>query len=202
MYRPGSLRDRLVALVHWQAPACRSAEWVDGLGKLANARGVMLVAMVLYALVSLWVLPQVDWIGHADYAENAVIARNFVQGRGLTVDYVAQFYDPHPGLSHPAETWPLLQPLTIAPFFALFGPVTWVAKLPNLLLMVALAWLVFSLASRLWDPRVGLLAGLFTLAHPYFFNSVLYPINDLASRSSLRAGGWCGTPSHPTTTYP
>ncbi|HEY0069910.1 MAG TPA: glycosyltransferase family 39 protein, partial [Chloroflexia bacterium] len=181
----------LVALVHWQrARLSKWPEWVDGLGKLANARGLMLAAIVVYALVSLWVLPQVDWIGHADYAENAVIARNFVQGKGLTVDYVAQFYEPHPGLSHPAETWPLLQPLTIAPFFALFGPVTWVAKLPNLLLMLALAWLVFALAGRLWDPRVGLLAGLFTLAHPYFFNSVLYPINDLGFTLIFFALAW------------
>ncbi|MDQ3928060.1 MAG: hypothetical protein M3328_02815, partial [Chloroflexota bacterium] len=170
----------LVALLHWQrAHVAGWPEWVDRLGKLANARRLMLAALALYALGSLWVLPQVDWIGHADYAENAVIARNFVQGKGLTVDYVAQFYEPHPDLSHPAETWPLLQPLSIAPFFALMGPLTWVAKLPNLLMMLALAWAVFSLAARLWDPRVGLLAGLFTLSHPYFFNSVLYPINDL-----------------------
>ncbi|HEX8222167.1 MAG TPA: glycosyltransferase family 39 protein [Chloroflexia bacterium] len=181
----------LAALLHWQRGSLRRwPNWVDRLGKLANARRLMLGALGLYALVSLWVLPQVDWIGHADYAENAVIARNFVQGKGLTVDYVAQFYDPHPGLSHPAETWPLLQPLSIAPFFALFGPLTWVAKLPNLLVMLALAWLVFSLATRLWDSRVGLLAGLFTLAHPYFFNSVLYPINDLGFTLIFFALAW------------
>jgi hypothetical protein len=56
--------------------------------------------------------------------------------------------------------------------------------------MLALVWLVFSLASRLWDPRVGLLAGLFTLAHPYFFNSVLYPINDLGFTLIFFALAW------------
>lgn len=181
----------LAAFVHWQrGRLARWPEWVDRLGKVANAQRLMLAALALHALVSLWVLPQVDWIGHADYAENAVVARNFVQGKGLTVDYVAQFYEPHPDLSHPAETWPLLQPLTIAPFFALLGPVTWVAKLPNLFVMLALAWLVFSLATRLWDSRVGLLAGLFTLAHPYFFNSVLYPINDLGFTLIFFALAW------------
>lgn len=170
----------LAAFLCWQWRRMSEwPEWVDRLGRMSLARPFMLGGMALYAGLLLWTLPQVDWIGHADYAENAVIARNVVQGRGLTVDYVAQFYDPHPTLTHPAETWPLLQPALIAPFFALFGPQTWVAKLPNLLFMLGLAWAVFSLASRLWDPRVGLLAGLLTLAHPYFFNSVLYPVNDL-----------------------
>src|SRR5205807_9612283 len=67
----------------------------------------------------------------------------------------------------------------IAPFFALLGQQTWVAKLPNLFVMLGLAWAVFALASRLWDRRAGLLAGLLTLVHPYFFNAVLYPINDI-----------------------
>jgi hypothetical protein len=154
---------------------------VDALAR-PNARLatlVFLVASVVMAAVALWAIPQVEWIGHADYAENANVARSLVEGRGFTVDYVAQFYKDYPGITHPAETWPLLQPLLISPFFALFGPTTWAAKLPNLFVWLALAWAVFYVATRVWDARVGLLAGLLTLLHPYFFNSVLYPINDL-----------------------
>ena len=150
----------------------------------------MLGIMLLLAGIALWAIPQSIWIGHADYAENANAARSLVQGRGLTVDYAAQFYQDYPGITHPAETWPLLQPLLIAPFFALFGPVTWAAKLPNLFVLLALAWAVFSLASRLWDARVGLFAGLLTLFHPYFFNTVLYPINDLAFTAIFFALAW------------
>ncbi len=168
------------ALLHWGSRVAFRQSYVERLRGIASARLIMLGAMLAYAALALWVLPQVDWIGHADYAENAVVARNLVNGHGLTVDYVAQFYRPHPTLTHPAETWPQLQPLLIAPFFALFGSVTWVAKLPNLLVLLALAWLVFSLAGMLWGRHVGLLSGLLTLLHPYFFNSVLYPINDLA----------------------
>jgi hypothetical protein len=171
----------LGGLLVWQRHRVRRwPELVDALGKTRTASVVMLTAMLLYAIFALWIIPQIDWIGHADYAENAVIARNLVEGRGLTVDYVAQFYKDYPGISHPAETWPLLQPLLIAPFFALFGPATWAAKLPNLFILLALAWAVFVAARALWDARVGLFAGLLTLLHPYFFNSVLYPINDLA----------------------
>lgn len=178
-------------LLVWQrGRVSRWPEWVDALGKAHVATWAMLGVMLLYAALALWTIPQVDWIGHADYAENAVIARNFVEGRGLTVDYVAQFYKDYPGISHPAETWPLLQPLMITPFFAVFGPQTWAAKLPNLFIMLALAWAVFHVGSRLWEPRVGLLAGIFTLAHPYFFNSVLYPINDLAFTALLFALAW------------
>jgi hypothetical protein len=170
----------LGGLIVWQGRrVSRWPEWVDALGKAHIATRVMLGALLLYAALALWTIAQVDWIGHADYAENAVIARNFVEGRGLTVDYVAQFYNSYPAISHPADTWPLLQPLMISPFFAVFGPQTWAAKLPNLLVMLALAWAVSHVGSRVWEPRVGLLAGIFTLAHPYFFNSVLYPINDL-----------------------
>lgn len=157
----------------------RWPKMVDALGTGELSTIFMVSAMLMYAGLSVWTISQVDWIGHADYAENAVIARSFVQGRGLTVDYIAQFYKQYAGVSHPAETWPLLQPLMIAPFFAIFGPETWAAKLPNLFVMLGLTWAVFWVASRLWDSRVGLLAGLLTLAHPYFFNSVLYPINDL-----------------------
>ncbi len=181
----------LMALMHWQwRRAVEWSSWVDQLGKVATARRFMLAGSLMYAALCLWVLPQVDWIGHADYAENAVIARNFVNGRGLTIDYVAQFYDPHLALTHPAETWPLLQPVLIAPFFALLGSQTWIAKLPNLLILLGLAWAVFSLASRLWDPRVGLVAGLLTLVHPYFFNAVLYPINDLAFTAIFFVLAW------------
>jgi hypothetical protein len=178
-------------LLAWQRHRVwRWPEAIDALGKGRLAAGVLLGATLLYVGLSLWVIAQNDWIGHADYAENAVVARNFVAGRGLTVDYVAQFYEEHPGISHPAETWPLLQPLMIAPFFAAFGPQTWAAKLPNLLVMVGLVWAVFAVASRLWDARVGLLAGLLTLSHPYFFNSVLYPINDLGFTAIFLVLAW------------
>ncbi|HEX9988779.1 MAG TPA: hypothetical protein VGE45_09925 [Chloroflexia bacterium] len=178
-------------LLAWQRHRIwRWPQAIDALGKGRLAAGVLLGATLLYAGLSLWVIAQNDWIGHADYAENAVVARNFVAGRGLTVDYVAQFYREHPGISHPAETWPLLQPLMIAPFFAAFGPQTWAAKLPNLFVMVGLVWAVFVAASRLWDARVGLLAGLLTLAHPYFFNSVLYPINDLGFTAIFFVLAW------------
>ncbi len=180
----GAVRSRLLSF------------WVDdgeGVGRrfrLDWAWAVMLGATLVFAGVALWAIPQVAWIGHADYAENANIARSLVEGHGLTVDYTAQFYTDRPQLTHPADTWPLLQPLLIAPFFALFGPQTWAAKLPNLVILIALAWAVFYVGARLWDRRAGLIAGLLTLLHPYFFNTILFPINDLAFTAIFFALGY------------
>jgi hypothetical protein len=168
------------------------AEGEDERGKLrvewtwAAMEGVTLV----FVGVALWAIPQVAWIGHADYAENANIARSLVEGRGMSVDYTAQFYTDRPQITHPADTWPLLQPLLIAPFFAVLGPQTWAAKLPNLLILVALAWAVFYVGSRLWDKRVGLIGGVLTLLHPFFFNTILFPINDLAFTALFFVLGW------------
>jgi hypothetical protein len=181
----------VAGLLVWQGP--RVARWpavVDAHAGQFRGALTMLAAMALYAVIALWAIPQVAWIGHADYAENANVARNLVEGRGFTVDYAAQFYGLHPGISHPAETWPLLQPLMIAPFFAVFGPQTWAAKLPNLFVVLALALAVFHVGGKLWDRRVGLLGGLLVLAHPYFFNAVLYPINDLAFTAIFFALAW------------
>lgn len=182
----------LAGLLVWQwERLVRWPEFLDHLRSGTWAPIAMGAAMLIYAIVALWMLPRVDFIGHADYAENAVIARNLVSGKGLTVDYVAQFYtDRGSAIAHPAETWPLLQPILIAPFFALLGTATWVAKLPNLFLLLALTWAVFWAASRLWDQRAGLIAGILTLLHPYFFNAVLYPINDLAFTLIFFALAW------------
>jgi hypothetical protein len=165
-------------------------EVVDAQARRFPASLVLVGALVVYAALATWAIPQVEWIGHADYAENANVARSLVEGRGATVDYAAQFYRLHPGISHPAETWPLLQPVLIAPFFALLGPETWAAKLPNLFVALALAGVVFYVGGRLWDRRVGLLGALLVLLHPYFFNSVLYPINDLAFTAIFFALAW------------
>jgi hypothetical protein len=173
----------LLGLVAAAWPALRA--WPDRVDRLIEARNVaapLIMALLLlgYALAALYLLPRVDWIGHADYADNAVVARNLAAGRGYVVDYVAQFYKDYPGITHPAETWPILQPTLIAPFFLAFGPEAWAARLPNLLLLLALAAAVYIFGARWWDRRVGLLAAAFTLFHPYFFQTVLYPINDLA----------------------
>ena len=163
----------------------------EGLPRLAAAIvrlvGSRAGATVLLALIGgVWigyeayVVAGMDYVGHADYADNAVVARNLVAGRGWVVDYVTQFYRLYDGVTRPQETWPLLQPVWIAPFFALFGPVAWAAKLPNLLFIAALALLIYAAGARLWDRRVGLTAAIVILTSYLFFRLVIYTTSDLA----------------------
>lgn len=151
------------------------------------ARNILLGILAVYLLYAFSIIVQMDYIGHADYADNAVAARNIVQGKGYSLDYAAQFYQKYT-LPRPADTWPPLQPFLIVPFFALFGPQVWAAKLPNLILVVVLALVIFGYGSRLFNKRAGLFAALLTLITvvpafspaPAFFETIAYPINDLA----------------------
>lgn len=163
----------------------------EGLPRLSNALVSLLrsrrAAPVLLALsVAIWlgyeatVIAALPYVGHADYADNAVVARNLVAGRGWVVDYVTQFYRLYDGVTRPQETWPLLQPVWIAPFFALFGPTAWAAKIPNLLFTAALALLIYQAGARLWDRRVGLTAAIVILTSYLFFRLVIYVTSDLA----------------------
>jgi len=151
-------------------------------GALGSPRG----ALILLALfVAVWVgyeaavVAALPYVGHADYSDNAVVARNLAAGRGWVVDYVTQFYEVAPTLTRPQETWPLLQPVWIAPFFMLFGPTAWAAKIPNLLFNLILAALVYRIGARIWDRRVGLTAAVFTLTNYLFFRLTIYVTNDL-----------------------
>jgi 4-amino-4-deoxy-L-arabinose transferase-like glycosyltransferase len=163
----------------------------DGLPRLSNIlvgwlgnRWVAPLLLVLF--VGAWVgsgaaaIAEMRYVGHADYADNAVVARNLVAGRGWVVDYVTQFYRLYDGVTRPQETWPLLQPVWIAPFFALFGPTDWAAKIPNLIFTVALALLIYAVGTRLWDRRVGLTAAVFILTSYLFFRLLIFATSDLA----------------------
>ena len=127
-----------------------------------------------------WSMAGQTYVGHADYADNAVVARNLVAGRGWVVDYVTQFYTLYRGVTRPQETWPLLQPVWIAPFFALFGPQAWAARLPNVVFSALLGWLIYRYGARWWDQRTGALAALLLLTNYLFFRLQIYTTSDLA----------------------
>ncbi len=169
------------ALLRWRVRVLDTlaAGWI-ALDRSRVATAVALIGLIVYAALLLPHLRTAPWINHADYADNAVVARNLVRGNGFTVDYVAQFYRDWPTVRHPADTWPPLQPLMIALSFALFGVSVGVAKLPNLLIMLGLLWLVFRVGRWIWSPRVGLLAALLVALDPDLLQGVVYPLNDTA----------------------
>ena len=163
----------------------------EGLPRLSNsfantlrqprfALGMLLILSTIWIGYQALIIADLPYVGHADYADNAVVARNLVAGRGWVVDYVTQFYQLYAGITRNQETWPLLQPVWIAPFFALFGPQAWAAKIPNLLFNGALIALIYTAGTRLWDRRVGLTAAIITLTNYLFFRLAIYTTSDLA----------------------
>lgn len=161
---PGMLRHlRRWLVAGWLAPLL-----------LALTAGILLG----WELYLLRVLP---FAGHADYADNAVVARSLLRGQGWQVPYVTQFYELVSGgtVYRPQETWPLLQPLWMVPFMAVLGPTAFAARLPNLIFNLVLLLLVYHVGSRIWDRRTGLLAALFTLFNHFFFLLAVYSTTDL-----------------------
>jgi hypothetical protein len=153
---------------------------VRAIGTRRGATALLALAAAIWIGYEAYVIAGLPYVGHADYADNAVVARNLVAGRGWVVDYVTQFYQLYRGVTRPQETWPLLQPVWIAPFFALFGPTDWAAKIPNLLFMIALTLLIYAAGARLWDRRVGLTGAAIILTSYLFFRLVIYATSDLA----------------------
>ncbi|HYF61432.1 MAG TPA: glycosyltransferase family 39 protein, partial [Herpetosiphonaceae bacterium] len=143
--------------------------------------------LALAVITGIWlaygwsVIRGMGYVGNADYSDNAVVARNLAAGRGWVVDYVTQFYRLYPGgsVTRVQETWPLAQPVWIAPFFAIFGVSDWAAKIPNLIFFALLAVVIYGIAVRLWDRRVGLAAVLLLLINKHMFRLLIYSTADL-----------------------
>ena len=154
--------------------------------------------LLLSAIVVIWlgygwtVIRATPFLGNADYSDNGVVARNLVAGRGWVVDYVSQFYRLNPGgsVARVQETWPLGQPVWIAPFFAVFGANAWAAKMPNLVFFALLSWLVYTIATKLWDRRVGLVAVLLVLINKHMFRLLIFSTADLGFVVMYVAAVW------------
>ncbi|HEY0737146.1 MAG TPA: glycosyltransferase family 39 protein, partial [Herpetosiphonaceae bacterium] len=150
------------------------------LGRLAPV--LLLVFAAIWLGYEAWLIARLPFVGHADYADNAVVARNLLRGRGWVVDYVSQFYQlaPNGSVTRPQETWPLLQPLLMLPAMALLGPTPFAARLANIALLALLTTLIYQIGARLWDRRVGLIGAVLTLTNLLFFRLAIYATSDLA----------------------
>ncbi|MDQ2786780.1 MAG: glycosyltransferase family 39 protein, partial [Chloroflexota bacterium] len=169
----------LCAAWRWRATGSLLGAVWHALDRRIVARAIVGALVVAYAVCAVAVITHVDFIGHADYADNAVRAGNIVRGHGDVIDYIPQFYQRFPAIVHPAETWPPLQVWMIAAFFRVFGISTVVAKLPNVVVMMALLALVAAIGAWRWSRRVGVFAALLLAAMPLFFEDTLFPVNDL-----------------------
>ena len=137
------------------------------------------VSVALAGTVVFFVL-QAPFIGHADYADNAVVARNLVNGRGWMVDYVTQFYEIYPTVTHPQETWPILQPVWIAVSFLLFGISDSAARVPNAVFWALTAWTLSRFAQQRWGSTVALFSVILFTMNVFVFRQLVYATTDIA----------------------
>ncbi len=142
------------------------------------APALLLLASAIWLAYLFWLIWSIPLVGHADYADNAVVARNLLRGRGWVVDYVTQYYrlEPDGTVTRLQETWPLLQPLLMLPAMWLLGPTPFAARLVNLPLLAALVAMVYAAGARYWDRRAGLLAALLVMLNVLFFRLAIYAI--------------------------
>ncbi len=171
-----SLGLMLVGL--WR-PVHGMVEWLNASWLRHPWRWATPLLLMVATLVSV-IIVQAPFIGHADYADNAIVARNLVQGRGWVVDYISQFYTIRDGITRPQETWPLLQPVWMALVFVIAGVSDVTARVPNVVFVLALAVCTLVVGRRIWDVRVGIFAMLLTVVNVFIYRQLVFTTTDLA----------------------
>src|SRR3989338_11342061 len=84
------------------------------LTKALNQKYTLGLFLLLYFGLLVYINSTYSFIGRGDYANYSNVARNLLQGKGFSVDYLAWHYIKYPTLTHPEDMWPLLQPVWIA----------------------------------------------------------------------------------------
>ncbi len=149
-------------------------------GRVPVLRRWYWLGYVVLASMVVWAMFQATFIGHADYADNAVVARNLIRGRGWVVDYVTQFYQLFPTVTHPQETWPILQPVWIAISYFFFGVHDHAARFPNVVFWGLLVWLVDRYARYRWGARVALVSVILVTINIFMYRQLIYATSDIA----------------------
>ncbi|MCX6014647.1 MAG: glycosyltransferase family 39 protein [Chloroflexales bacterium] len=172
----------VVGLLVWSGliqPLAGVVAWLDNRWRM---RGEWLFGLLLLGILilAIWIIQTAPFIGHADYADNAVVARNLLRGRGWVVDYVTQFYRIYPSLTHPQETWPLLQPVWIAGVFLIVGVNDIAARIPNIIFLLLALVLIWRMSLLVWDKRVGLIAVILAAGNIFIYRQMVYATSDLA----------------------
>src|SRR3990167_8206185 len=123
---------------------------------------VVLVFNLLFFLILLLINSTYSFIGRGDYANYANVARNLIEGKGFSVDYLAWHYLQYPQLSHPEDMWPLLQPVWIALSYLIFGVTPFAARLPNAVFLTLVVLMTYFIGKKLYSEKVGFWAALLT----------------------------------------
>ncbi len=147
--------------------------------KLNWSRVLLLILFLVYAAALITIIRVNRMIGHGDPANYANVARNLVEGKGYTVDYIDHFFRDYSQISHPADTWPLLQSTFIALSFLLFGVSAFSAKLVNICFFLGVGLLTFWIGKNLFSTRAGFIAAVLLFFNPTLLTLSFEPWNDV-----------------------
>ena len=152
---------------------------IDRIKKVGWSKLLLLILFLAYAAVLVTIIRVNRMVGHGDPANYANVARSLVEGKGYTVDYIPHFFRDYPQISHPEDTWPLLQSTFIALSFLLLGVSVFSAKLVNILFLLAIAALTFWIGKKFFSERAGLIASVLVLFNPAILTFSFEPWSDL-----------------------
>lgn len=151
---------------------------------------LLAAGMVVFVIKFVTVYP-IQYIGYADAAGYAEMADSLVHGRGFEVDYISWYFKKYdPEVSRPEDHWPPLYPITIAPFFLIFGKTAFAAKLPSLIISCFfLPMVVYLITKELTGKKLpGVGAGLSVLLYPTIFQESLWCLSDVLYAFVVCAG--------------
>lgn len=147
----------------------------------SNPKTVLILSLFFLALL-IYICSTYTFIGRGDYANYSSVARNLVQGKGFTNDYIAFHFINYPQVSHPEDMWPILQPVWIAISFFFLGINPFSARVPNAVFLTVLALVTYFLGKKLYNPRIGFWAAVLTALN---INLLMYSTTWITSDVAL-----------------
>jgi hypothetical protein len=139
------------------APAWSTRRWL-----VAITAGAIAVRIAAAIVLGDTVVPV---SGAADQVSYDVLAQRIVAGHGFT--FPTAWY-PFTPADTPTAHWSFLYTLYLAAVYAVCGHHPLIARLLQAVTAGAACWLVFRIARRLFDARVGLVAAALTAGYAYF----------------------------------
>jgi 4-amino-4-deoxy-L-arabinose transferase-like glycosyltransferase len=132
------------------------------------SKSCLVVLMFLVGIILILSTFRNPFIGHADEANCAVVAKNLCEGKGYYVNYIFQFFVPTP-IKHPEEIWPILHPTVVALFFKIGGYNVTMARLPNIIYILLTSLITYIFARKLTsDNRAAFISAILVLfTHRY-----------------------------------
>jgi len=123
----------------------------------------LVVLMVIFGALLAYAAYLNPFIGHADQAACAILAKNLCEGHGYYTTYLFQFFKPYE-IRHPDNVWPLLHPTVIALFFKIGGYTATMARLPNVIYILLMTLFTYIFAMKLIpDRRVAFVSAIVVL---------------------------------------